>query len=169
MEENKTLLHKQVKEFMIAMDQHREEKPTAKIPAKIVLLRARLIMEEAFEMMKSCFTGNLTCEVPYVVTDLEDCEKRVRGILSYYMSGQFLPAVDLPELADALGDLDYVVEGTRMAFGIDGDPIAKAIHEANMKKLDGPIDEYGKKTKPLNWTPPDIRQILLDQGWVENE
>jgi predicted HAD superfamily Cof-like phosphohydrolase len=73
--------------------------------------------------------------------------------------------VDLPELADALADLDYVVEGARLEFGINGAPIATEVHRANMAKLDGPVREDGKKQKPEGWKPPDIESELRKQGW----
>lgn len=73
--------------------------------------------------------------------------------------------VDLPELADALGDLDYVIEGSRLEFGIDGAPVAAEIHRTNMAKADGPTDEHGKRRKPAGWQPPDIAGLLRAQGW----
>lgn len=77
--------------------------------------------------------------------------------------------VDLPEVADALGDLDYVIEGTRLEFGIDGAPIAAEIHRSNMSKLglDGRpvLREDGKVTKGPSYSPPDIEACLRAQGW----
>lgn len=72
--------------------------------------------------------------------------------------------VDLVELADALAHLDYVVEGTRLAFGINGKPIADEVHRSNMAKLGGGAREYGKRLKPEGWTPPNIEAELIKQG-----
>ena len=73
------------------------------------------------------------------------------------------------ELADALGDLDYVIEGFRLVCGINGEPIADEIQRSNLAKLDAdgkPIRRYdGKLLKPPGWTPPDIERELLAQGW----
>ena len=73
--------------------------------------------------------------------------------------------VDLPALVDGLADLDYVVEGTRIEFGVNGTPVADEVHAANMRKADGPVDEHGKKRKPPGWVGPDIERVLREQGW----
>ena len=72
---------------------------------------------------------------------------------------------NLVELVDALADLDYVVEGTRIEFGINGKPIADAVHAANMAKVGGGIRGDGKINKPEGWQPPDIAGELRKQGW----
>jgi len=72
---------------------------------------------------------------------------------------------NLPDIADAIGDLKYVLEGTNLAFGIDGEPVWDAIQKANMAKAGGSVDEHGKRMKPPGWTPPDIEGELRKQGW----
>ena len=71
---------------------------------------------------------------------------------------------DMVEIADALGDLLYVVYGAGHAFGIDLDECFKEIHASNMSKLgpDGkPIKrEDGKVLKPDTFFPPDLKTIL---------
>ena len=71
---------------------------------------------------------------------------------------------DMVEIADALGDLLYVVYGAGHAFGIDLDECFKEIHAGNMSKLgpDGkPIKrEDGKVLKPDTFFPPDLKTIL---------
>ena len=71
---------------------------------------------------------------------------------------------DMGEIADALGDLLYVVYGAGHAFGIDLDECFKEIHASNMSKLgpDGkPIKrEDGKVLKPDTFFPPDLKTIL---------
>jgi predicted HAD superfamily Cof-like phosphohydrolase len=74
---------------------------------------------------------------------------------------------DLPAFADALADIDYVVEGARLEFGINGSPIADEVHRANMAKLGGPKRADGKHMKPEGWTPPDVAGELVKQGWVK--
>lgn len=71
---------------------------------------------------------------------------------------------DLVKLADAMADLDYVVEGTRLEFGINGEPIAAEVHRSNMAKVGGPVRDDGKIMKPEGWTPPDIAGELARQG-----
>jgi predicted HAD superfamily Cof-like phosphohydrolase len=56
--------------------------------------------------------------------------------------------------------LDYVVEGTRLEFGIDGESIAEEVHRTNMLKTDGPTSPEGKRLKPPGWEPPRIAMIL---------
>ena len=73
------------------------------------------------------------------------------------------PKVNLAEVADALGDLDYVVEGSRLAFGIDGESVADEIHRSNMLKVGGKVCE-GKQLKPLQWQKPDIEGVLMKQA-----
>ena len=77
---------------------------------------------------------------------------------------------DFPALVDALGDLEYVIEGTRAVCGVDGKPIAAEIHRANLAKepvldKDGKPEPFTKPTKPEGWTPPDIEGCLVKQGW----
>ena len=71
---------------------------------------------------------------------------------------------DMVEIADALGDLLYVVYGAGHAFGTDLDECFKEIHASNMSKLgpDGkPIKrEDGKVLKPDTFFPPDLKTIL---------
>jgi predicted HAD superfamily Cof-like phosphohydrolase len=73
---------------------------------------------------------------------------------------------DMVEVADALGDLDYVCEGFRLELGIDGRPIAAEIHRTNMAKVNGPLRADGKRLKPEGWLPPDVRGLLIAQGWT---
>lgn len=119
-------------------------------PDERVRLRARLITEEYFELMESIFG-----EMPVF-------KNQISKLIAYNPID-----INLPDFADATCDLDYVVEGSRLEFGIDGYPIAKAIHEANMKKLKGDIDKRldGKILKPEGWKPADIGKLLEEQGW----
>lgn len=74
---------------------------------------------------------------------------------------------DLVELADAIADLIYVLQGTALEYGIDMNPVWAEVHRSNMAKLgpDGkPIkDAGGKLLKPEGWTPPDIAAIIAEQ------
>lgn len=72
---------------------------------------------------------------------------------------------NLPNVADAIGDLLYVVLGTAVACGINIDPIFEAIHISNMAKVGGKVREDGKILKPEGWQPPDIMSLLKQQGW----
>lgn len=72
--------------------------------------------------------------------------------------------VNMIEVADALGDIEYVTLGAQLVFGIPGDAVNAEVHRANMSKLgaDGkPIyrSDY-KVLKGPNYTPPDIAGVL---------
>lgn len=80
---------------------------------------------------------------------------------------------DLVKLADAIGDLLYVVYGLSHTCRIPADRVFGAIHEANMSKVrarsDGdPLGKRGSKfdvVKPLDWQPPDILKVL-EEGFL---
>jgi predicted HAD superfamily Cof-like phosphohydrolase len=122
------------------------------LPNERIRLRAKLIAEEFFETMRAMFGR--------VGAGLEAAEDIV-------MTGIKLNAtcVDMIELADGMADLDYVVEGARIEFGIDGSPIAREVHRSNMAKIGGAVRADGKKLKPAGWTPPDVAGCLRNQGW----
>lgn len=71
---------------------------------------------------------------------------------------------DLVEIADALGDMMYIIYGTAISYGIPLDDIFNEIHSSNMSKLgeDGkPIRrEDGKILKGPNFFRPDIAKFL---------
>lgn len=117
----------------------------------VVKLRMRLVMEEAFEVLESCYHKH----------------EWVNDIKSYVMDriNMYRPNVSMPDLVDGLADLDFVVEGTRQEIGVIGAPVAKLVYEANMAKMSGPVDEHGKKRKPEGWKPPDIEGELRRQGF----
>jgi len=122
-------------------------------PEDRVRLRLRLIAEEFFEVIDAV----LAPKVPamWLLT---------KSLVKDFINNTPVK-VNMPCLADNLCDLDYVVEGTRQEFGIDGAPVLEEVHAANMRKLDGPVREDGKRLKPPGWKPPDIDSVLRKQGW----
>jgi predicted HAD superfamily Cof-like phosphohydrolase len=64
---------------------------------------------------------------------------------------------------DGLCDVLYVVYGTAVSFGIDLEPFFELVHEANMKKVGGPIRADGKRLKPAGWKQPDLATELERQ------
>lgn len=72
---------------------------------------------------------------------------------------------DIIGIADALADLDYVVNGAAIEWGVDLPVVTTEVHRSNMTKLgsDGkPIyREDGKIMKGENYTPPDIKKVLM--------
>jgi predicted HAD superfamily Cof-like phosphohydrolase len=67
---------------------------------------------------------------------------------------------DIVEVADALGDLMYVVLGTAVSCGLPTDQIFDEIHRSNMSKVGGHRDEGGKWIKPPTYSPPYLEPIL---------
>jgi len=88
---------------------------------------------------------------------------------------EYLPALlsgDIKRIADDGVDMIYFIIGTFINYGIDPQPIWDAVQAANMAKMppDGiPLkDQYGKVLKPTGWVPPDITQLLRDQGSLDD-
>lgn len=122
-----------------------------------------LVVEESLELMKAFlyegFAGSMN-----VLTTHEKIEEVEEELLCLVHGAPI--GVDLPKLADALEDIDVVVDQARLAFGIDGAPIADAVFNANMTKGNGPVDPVtGKRLKPDGFVPPDIAAELKKQGW----
>lgn len=74
-------------------------------------------------------------------------------------------AIDHVEAADALGDLDYVVQGGNLTFGYPAEAVLFEIHRSNMSKLgaDGKpiLAEDGKVVKGPHYFKPNIANVLF--------
>jgi hypothetical protein len=63
-------------------------------------------------------------------------------------------------LADALGDLRYVVDGTAVTYRVPLREIAEEIHASNMTK---DVDPEGRRIHPVkgdDYRPPDLEGVL---------
>ncbi len=150
MSDETTTLREQVAAFQAMIGRDAPEVPT--VPsAATVRLRLALILEEAFETLRAAIPGKW-----------DDADRLMHTLR---LTPDSAVRVDMAAFADGLADLDFVIEGTRQEFGINGAPIAAAVYEANMRKLGGPKDANGKHLKPKGWTPPDIEGELRKQGW----
>ncbi|MCX8081107.1 MAG: nucleoside triphosphate pyrophosphohydrolase family protein [Bacteroidia bacterium] len=75
---------------------------------------------------------------------------------------------DITEIADALGDLMYILCGTMLKHGLQNkmEAVFDEIHRSNMSKLDDngkPIyREDGKVMKSKNYFKPNVAAILKD-------
>lgn len=71
---------------------------------------------------------------------------------------------NIVEIADALADMLYIINGTCVSYGIPIDKIFAEVHASNMSKLDenGQVlrREDGKVLKGPNYFKPRIREIL---------
>ncbi len=64
---------------------------------------------------------------------------------------------DVTGVADALGDLAYVVYGAALHFGIDLDAVVAEVHRSNMTKTPA---GNGKAIKGPGYRSPDFREIV---------
>lgn len=74
-----------------------------------------------------------------------------------------LAKADLPEVADAIGDLIYVLLSFAIDLGINLDHVWDEIQKANISKAGGPIRADGKLGKPPGFKPPNIAEVLRTQ------
>ena len=123
-------VREQVLEFHQVFDQPVLEKPSVPDDER-VRLRARLITEEFRETLQSLFDGESTWDHQRHIAKehWQHARAHIEAIINFAKV-----KVDVVELADGLADLDYVVEGTRLEFGIDGGPVADEVHRSNMAK-----------------------------------
>jgi predicted HAD superfamily Cof-like phosphohydrolase len=145
-------IQKQVKEFMEKAGQKCPEKPQT-ISAADRILRVRLLLEEVFELAHASRVTIDNSRSMYGVS-FEDFD--------IYAFGD---EVDLVEVADALGDINYVSYGAANAYGIDMEPIEEEVQRSNMSKfIDGYRNEKtGKWEKGQSYTPVNLKPIIEKQ------
>jgi predicted HAD superfamily Cof-like phosphohydrolase len=117
-------------------------------------------MVTEFHKVNDANIGNNPC-LPY------DAERHLRRNLLQEEFNEYLAGEDnndIVEIADALGDMLYIIYGTSISYGIPIDAIFEEIHSSNMSKLgtDGlPIRrEDGKILKGPNYFRPNISGII---------
>lgn len=143
---------KLVRNFNRAINTDRRETPG--IPStETRLLRARLILEEALEVVNALgfemYCGPFRLDMPNVT------------ISPYHdLNPQKPIEPNLTEAIDGLCDLNYVSYGTADALGVDLDPFFEEVHASNLAKVSGPKDAHGKQQKPPGWKPPRIKEML---------
>ena len=152
---NRTKLDIDVRDFMQNMGQPVAQKPTRDVSDNTIRMRLRLVTEEFFELLGSA-TDPKSKQHRWLAESLPN----VIDVI-----GTMPIDVDLSELADACGDLDYVVEGLRQTMGIIGAEVHDEIHRANMQKRRENFREDGKIIKGPDFVPPDIQRVLIHQGW----
>lgn len=142
-----------VREFHKTFEHPIATRPTI-ADAALRALRVRLIAEELGEFARACGVTLLLSVDP------------TKPLSTDYLEILDRPAVppDLVEMADALGDLDYVVQGANLALGIPGEAVVSEIHRSNMSKAgsDGKAvkREDGKILKGPNYSKPEIAKVL---------
>lgn len=107
--------------------------------AELLTLRKRLINEE---------TAELNAEIDNLINELQQTGTvQKESVLKMYKE---------------LADLQYVVSGMAVCFGIPFEEVFKRVHESNMSKLvDGkPLKrEDGKFLKGPNYKKPDLTDL----------
>lgn len=146
-----------IEEFMINAEQELPQFPV--IPnAHTRRLRARLILEEAYETIQALGFKIGIQQIPHT----ELWEPIIVG------EGKHC---DIVGVVDGCCDVSVVTIGTLSAFGVIDAPLLEAIDESNLAKFEGDAhkDENGKWIKPSDWKAPDILQLLIDQGYQPPE
>lgn len=131
------------------------EVPTEIPTANEALLTLALIEEEYMELVEALFPNHAAKHESTIVDIIRNS---VPGPGETYDP-------DLVAAADAVADLDVVVNGAGLRMGLPMKELAREVSESNMSKLgaDGaPIyDENGKIAKGPNFRQPDIEAVLL--------
>lgn len=139
-----------VAQFMMLGDQPPQPSPAAP-EHDTILLRARLILEEALETINAMGVA--------VIID---------GATAGMANAEFEldpDAVDLVALADGVADLTVVATGTALAFGIDPLPVQQIVDQSNLAKVINGVtrDSNGKIVKPTGWQPPNVAAEIARQ------
>ena len=151
--------HELVKQFHVKAGQAAPDRPTIP-PLETRILRARLILEEALEIVQKGLGLDVVFrdELKHFIhsSDLTFSKLRFRD------SGK---DPNIIELADGCADLKVVTVGTEIACGIDGEPCFREVMRSNMTKFEGgSMREDGKVLKGPNYEPPNLPPILKSQG-----
>lgn len=142
-----------VRQFHKSFNHPIHETPNRESDNGVVMLRLNLILEEFLEL----------CEAVGAKLNLD---KDGTSFIERPDQAEF----DIVKVADALGDMSYVIEGANLTFGIPSKEVMDEIHRSNMTKLgpDGkPIyHKSGKVAKPENYEPPNLSQFFNDDTFV---
>lgn len=139
------------------MQQAGQDTPTSPIipDDETRILRAKLILEEAFETVQGLGVGVRITGTNPTITDAKAAP------LDFFIHSD----ADLEEVADGCADISVVTIGTLIACGIDDEPLLEEVDQANLRKFaPGSYRRAdGKWMKPPDWTPPDIAGVLERQ------
>ncbi len=148
----KSAHQKRIEQFMVGAGQAIPDSPRAPSGYER-LLRIRLIMEELLE----------TAVASGVAISTDSRQLTMDSLVFKVVRDP-----DMVEVADGLADLSVVVIGSMSTYGISDIPLLEEVDQNNINKLTGGYrDEYGKFRKPPNHIPPDILNVLRQQGWNE--
>ncbi len=142
-----------VRAFMEAAGQTAPEEPS-KISPQDAELRARLILEEAFETVRA-----LGVDVLVRVGD-SDSEDTLPLSFEDITLISVVPA-NILETVDGLCDVMYVTLGTFVTLGLPSGPFMDEVCKNNLTKVFPRVHIVnGKVQKPLDYQPPRLSEIL---------
>jgi len=139
------------------------------VPTKLNFMSSKLSLEQAIIHVQDFHHA---FKLPVRLTpnaEIPEQEYTLRYNLMKEENEEYLEAVkngDIVEIADAIGDMLYILCGTINAHGLQEKmaPVFEEIQRSNMSKLDengNPIyREDGKVMKSDRYFKPDIRGIL---------
>ncbi len=145
-----------IKEFMLLAGQDCPDSPT--IPDSATRqLRIKLILEELLELAEASGFD--------IVVKAADSTGFIKTKLDVNKV-EFVPAgePDIVEISDSVVDLEYVVLGAGLSYGLDLEPLFEEVHDSNMSKfIDGFRREDGKWQKGPSYRPADLKPIIDSQ------
>lgn len=126
------------------------------------VLGARMLLEEVFEYMDAAGieinidTGNGKGG-RHVSTDIKNYR--------FHDVGE----ADLPECADALGDIEYITAGIENCYDFGMEEVHDEIHRSNMTKEPRDSGPLGKVIKGPTYSPPNLDSVLKNQVTLSPE
>jgi len=152
-----------IEETMALASQETPSTPTEP-SLEVRKLRASLIIEEAIETIERGL--GIEVVVSYPDNNVGDRSEMPLSCMAHFEFNEDGP-FNMIETADGCADLSVVNTGTLSACGIRDTLLLREVDENNLAKFgDGAIlREDGKYQKPPGHKPPDIRKILMNQGW----
>jgi predicted HAD superfamily Cof-like phosphohydrolase len=134
--------------------------------------RNATVPNDRIEAVRECHLAQRLPINELPTLDVPEATKELRCALIEEEAAEFresLDTDDIVEVADAIGDLLYVVYGAALTFGIPVAEVFAEVHRSNMTKLgdDGePIFRHdGKVMKGPHFSPPDLLPILRRHGY----
>ena len=123
-------------------------------------------MKQQIEQLKQ-WNNATGITTPNKITALNDERMTLRFALMEEENLEYMRARSYTDIADALGDMLYVLVGTIVEHGLSDkiEAIFDEIHRSNMTKVvDGKVKrrEDGKILKPEGYEKPNLKPILED-------
>ena len=118
------------------------------------ILRAKLILEEAFELINKGLGINVYSS-----------DVSIAPLTVSQWDYQIVSDSDIVEAMDGAADLFWVgVAGTSIIFGCDLEPVLEEVNQSNASKfIDGYRREDGKWVKGPSYKPAQIETVVYDR------